>query len=84
VASAQYILGVRPWYDGLIVDPCIPEAWDGFKIKRIFRKAVYHIQVENPDHVCKGIKQIVVDGEEMEKIPVFEKGSEHKIRVVMG
>ena len=30
-AGTQYILGIRPTFDGLMVDPCIPHAWDGFQ-----------------------------------------------------
>ncbi|MEJ6951114.1 GH36-type glycosyl hydrolase domain-containing protein [Natronospora cellulosivora (SeqCode)] len=36
-ASLYYILGVRPDYDGIIVDPVVPKAWDNFKVKRKFR-----------------------------------------------
>jgi cellobiose phosphorylase len=42
-AATQYILGIRPIYAGLLVDPCIPSAWDGFRMTREFRKAVYRI-----------------------------------------
>ena len=84
VASAQYILGVRPWYDSLIVDPCIPASWDSFKVRRIFRGATYNIIIKNPDHVSKGVKEIYVDGNNVEKIPVFDAGETHEVKVVMG
>jgi len=44
-AITQYILGVRPEYDGLIVDPCIPKKWDGFKMQRKFRGATYQLEM---------------------------------------
>ena len=37
--STNWILGVRPTYDGLLIDPCVPKIWDGFSMKRIYRKA---------------------------------------------
>lgn len=85
-AASQYILGIRPDYDGLIIDPCIPSKWDGFSVVRKFRKAIYRIEVKNPDHVNKGIKQISVDGDIIEgnKIDVFTDGLEHLVEVTMG
>ncbi len=55
VAITQWILGVRPEYNGLRVDPCIPAEWDGFQTRRVFRGAIYEIRVMNPDHVCRGV-----------------------------
>ena len=85
-AATQYILGIRPTYRGLQIDPCIPHTWPGFRVVRRFRGAVYHIVVSNPDGVCKGIKRCVVDGEERTDnlLPIFEDGSEHTVEVVMG
>lgn len=85
-AATQYILGIRPDYDGLVIAPCIPAGWDGFSVVRKFRNASYRIQVKNPDHVNKGIRQISVDGNVIDgnRIDVFEEGSEHIIEVTMG
>jgi cellobiose phosphorylase len=55
-AISQYILGIRPDYDGLIIDPCIPCNWDGFSVTRKFRGIQYSIVVENPEHISGGIK----------------------------
>lgn len=59
--SLDYILGVRPTYQGLLIDPCIPRSWDAFKIRRRFRSKNYHIQVFNPHHVNKGIAAIEIE-----------------------
>ncbi|PYG88801.1 cellobiose phosphorylase [Ruminiclostridium sufflavum DSM 19573] len=83
VASSQHILGIRANYDCLIVDPCIPAEWQGFKAKRVFRGAVYNIEVQNPNGVCSGISKITVDGAEVAKIPVFEAGTTHSVVVLM-
>jgi cellobiose phosphorylase len=84
-AATQYILGVRPTYEGLLLDPCIPREWGGFKVRREFRKTVYQIEVKNHDHVCKGVRSIVVDGREIEGniVPVLEGGRAHKVEVLL-
>jgi cellobiose phosphorylase len=85
-AATQYILGLRPTYEGLQIDPCIPRAWDGFKARRKFRNAVYEIEVKNPTHVCKGVKSVTVDGKEIpgNVVPVLADGQTHRVEVVMG
>lgn len=85
-AITQYILGIRPEYDALIIDPCIPEQWDGFRVTRVFRGVTYHIEVTNPEHVSKGIKSVALDGGAVSgnRLPILDAGSEHKVRVVMG
>ena len=85
-AATQYILGIRPGYGGLQINPCIPENWDGFSVTRVFRGATYAIEVKNPEHVSKGIASIAVDGETIQGIvlPIFQDNNEHRIAVVMG
>ncbi len=86
VAVSQYILGIIPDWDGLKVDPSIPSAWDGFKAVRQFRGASYSITFKNPDHVCKGVKSVTVDGKAIEGnvLPVFGDGKTHEVEVIMG
>jgi cellobiose phosphorylase len=85
-AITQYILGIRPDYDGLLIDPCIPEEWKGFKVTRQFRDATYHIQVSNPDGKMKGVKAIVADGITMPSnlIPLYKDGRVHHVEVRLG
>nr|QCO92835.1 cellodextrin phosphorylase [uncultured bacterium] len=64
-AGTQYILGLRPEYDGLCLDPCIPPQWDGFAVTRQFRGSTYAITVHNPRHTGKGIRRLLVDGQEI-------------------
>jgi len=86
VAVSQWILGIKPGYDGLAIDPCIPAAWDGFSVRRFFRGAEYKIVVKNPGHVSKGVGNLFVDGNEFigNVLPVFNDGREHEVLVVMG
>lgn len=86
VAITQWILGVRSDHDGLIVNPCIPETWPGFKVTRRFRGATYVIEVKNPDHVCTGVRQMTVDGKTVEGniLPIFGDGAIHQVCVILG
>jgi cellobiose phosphorylase len=85
-ASTQYILGIRPTYEGLRIDPCIPREWDGFRVSRMFRDSTYQIDVKNPDHVCKGVRSIWVDGTAVRGnvVPIFEDGQVHRVELVLG
>ncbi len=81
----QYILGIRPSYQGLEIDPCIPRDWNSFKVTRKFRGATYHIEVKNPDGISKGVSSVSIDGEAIEGniIPILPKGEYH-INVELG
>ena len=46
VAITQWILGIRPTYDGLEVAPVIPSGWDDFEAVRSYRGVRYEIRVE--------------------------------------
>lgn len=83
-SATRYILGIRPQMDYLEIDPCIPADWEGFSADRVFRGALFHIQVDNPDREMKGVKEIWLDGQKVEKIPVMAEGSEHQVRVIIG
>lgn len=85
-AVTQFILGIQPDYDGLLIDPCIPADWKSYKITRKFRGATYRIEILNPDGNSKGVKKLVVDGNEQKSnlVPVFGDGNEHLVTVLMG
>lgn len=84
-AATRYLLGIRPDFDRLIIDPCIPKDWDKFEVTRVWRGAVYQIYVTNPDHVSKGIRSIMMDGFELYGgVPVQAPGTVHEIYVEMG
>ena len=84
-AAARYILGVRPQFGGLLVDPCVPADWKGFQVTRAWRGDVYQIQVENPQGVEKGVARITCNGRAVEGlIPPQIAGSVNQITVTMG
>ncbi len=88
----EWILGVRPTFEGLLIDPCIPSDWKGFRVRRLFRGASYLIEVKNPAHVESGVKEMTIDGTSLSLpagprgtlIPVFAGGSTHSIVVTLG
>lgn len=83
-SATRYMLGIRPDFEHLTIDPCIPADWKEFSAVRRWRGAEYDIHVENPDGVMKGVQELYVDGEKVERIPVMAQGSRHDVRVVMG
>ena len=86
LSISQSILGIKPTLDGLEIDPCIPTDWTGYTVSRRFRGAVYHITVENPTGVQKGVKQLLVNGQSISGtvIPAAATGSIVEVRAVMG
>ena len=86
VAISQYILGIKPDFDGLMVNPSIPSSWDGFKATRLFRGAKYNITIKNPNHVCKGVKSLVVDGKAIDGcvVPFVEGKKEVNVEITLG
>lgn len=86
VAVSRWILGIRPSYDGLIIDPCIPAAWPGFTVIRQFRGATYEIQVSNPHCLNRGITELRMNGELLigNKILLQPKGSYQRVEAIIG
>jgi cellobiose phosphorylase len=64
-AITQWILGIRTGFDGLLVDPVIPAKWKGFTVTRKFRGNTYIIEVKNPNGQQRGVKKLLVDGNEI-------------------
>lgn len=83
-SATRYMLGIRPDFEHLTIDPCIPADWKKFSAVRRWRGVEYKIHVENPDGVMKGVQELYLDGEKVERIPVMAQGSRHDVRVVMG
>lgn len=83
---SQYILGVRPGYEGLEIDPCIPTDWKSYQITRKFRGSTYHIDVKNPHGVNKGVKNVTIDGKPFEGgnvLPLLPPGK-YNIEIELG
>ena len=86
VSISQYILGIRPDFDGLVVDPCIPANWERFSVTRKYRNSIYQITISNPNKINKGVKSLYLDGKLVSgnKIPDLNDGKTHNVEVVLG
>lgn len=61
------ILGMRPDFYGIKIEPAIPGSWESFEIEKDFRGKHLHIVVNNKEHAETGCKKLVVNGKEMER-----------------
>lgn len=86
VTLSQYILGIRPDFTGLRIDPCIPTSWQKFTVIRKFRGSTYFITIENPNGVCKGVNHLILDGKIIHGnlIPDLQDGKEHNVEIKLG
>ena len=83
-AITQYILGIKPSYGGIEIDPCICSEWKEYKVTRRFRGSVYEITVKNPDGVCKGVREILLDGQPLNGNVVPYAPGTHTVLVTLG
>jgi N,N'-diacetylchitobiose phosphorylase len=86
VAVSQYILGIRPVYDGLVIDPVIPQDWSGFEVTRRFRGKNFTIKVTNPHRVNCGVAELKLNGEILtgNRIPLAQMQDDNLVEVVLG
>lgn len=82
---SQYILGIRPEFDGLCIDPCIPDYMKEFSVKRTFRGAEYNIHIDNSSGSQKGLKSLIVNGKSVEGniIPYDENIKKYDVTAVL-
>ncbi len=80
-----YILGIRPTYEGLLLDPCLPSEWEAITVRRSYQDAVYEIEIDKPRGKCTGVSRVVVDGEPIEGniVKPHGDGRVHRVRVEM-
>ena len=86
VAITQWIFGIRPEYDGLRIDPCIPSAWKGFNAVRRFRGKLIRITVYNRQSVSRGVVRMRINGREIQGnfIPFDLLGDDQQVEVWLG
>jgi len=87
-AGLEWILGFRVRGAVLSIDPCIPPDWRGFEIEYRHRSARYHIVVENPAGMSRGIASVALDGVSLAPpsttITLVDDGALHRVRLVLG
>jgi cellobiose phosphorylase len=84
-AITDWMLGVRPTYEGLLVDPCLPAEWERARLMRSWRGAEYEVTVTKPKGVVTGEVELTVDGEPFagQPIPPHGDGRRHDISVAI-
>ncbi|GHT76846.1 glycosyl transferase [Bacteroidia bacterium] len=84
-AITQFILGIKPAYNGLEINPCIPKNWKNYCVTRKFRGATYNIEIKNSG-VEKGVKSILLNGKEIKGniVPLQPENSTNTVEVSMG
>lgn len=92
-AITQFILGIRPNYNGLEISPCIPSTLDSYRVSRLFRGVRYNITVHNPNHVCRGIASATLNGAPLPLgstsplsvlVPLCADASENTVDIILG
>lgn len=81
----EYIAGFRKRGSRLYIEPCIPKGWNNYAIDYRTDKAVFHIEIKNPDNVSCGVMYVSVDGKTRPEgyIDLRTEGY-HNVEVVLG
>ena len=80
---SQFILGIKPSYDGLQIDPCLPASAQQYSVHRRFRDAEYDITVKNPNGVQYGVKTVTLDGKPVQGNIVPYSPGKHVVEVTL-
>ena len=83
ITITQYILGIKPTYDGIEIDPCIPSTLKEYTVHRELRDASFDITVKNPDGRESGVRSVVLDGSTIEGNVITATPGHHEVVVVM-
>jgi cyclic beta-1,2-glucan synthetase len=84
--ALEGMLGFHLRGDKLHLDPVIDARWSGFEITFQRNRTTYHVLVENPQGVERGVQSVTVDGQESStnEISLKDDGGRHEIRVALG
>jgi cellobiose phosphorylase len=85
-AASQYILGIRPEYKGITINPCIPSHWDKIKVTRRFRGKMLRISISNLAGIERGVSKLRINGEGIKGcyIPVEKLKNVNEVEVILG
>ena len=87
-AGLEAILGFCKQGDTLVLQPCIPAAWDGFAMTYRHGATRYEIEVANPRHVQAGIATATLDGKPIPadpcRVALIDDGGNPRVVVTMG
>ncbi len=83
ITITQAILGIKPTYNGILIEPCIPDTLKEYTVSRQFRGSVYTIHVTNPKGLQSGSVKIVIDGENINGNVIPMKEGNHNVEVTI-
>ncbi|MDP9012806.1 MAG: hypothetical protein M3O41_09185 [Pseudomonadota bacterium] len=86
--AIEGLLGINLRGSILAINPCIPHSWPGFEVTYKHGASRYHVAVENPRGVCRGILRASLDDREISRsaceIPLVDDGSYHYAHITLG
>jgi len=80
----EWMTGVIPDFDALVIDPCVPAEWDEFRVHRRWRDGEFRVTVRNPDGVEHGVREVRVDGQPLDGVRIPPMDGPHDVDVLMG
>ncbi|MGB5852959.1 MAG: glycosyl transferase family 36, partial [Rhodanobacter sp.] len=86
-AALEALLGFHRQGDRLRIDPCVPKAWPGFRIRYRHHGTLHDIEVRNPEHRCRGVQRIEMDGQTLDPaaaVALATDGKPHHLRITLG
>ena len=83
ITITQYILGIKPTYDGIEIDPCIPSTLKEYTVHRVLRDATFDITVRNPHGRQSGVTSVILDGRTIEHQTIPATPGHHVVEVIM-
>ncbi len=84
IALEEYIFGVKPCYNGLKIQPCIPDEWEKATVKRCFRGCEYTIEIDNSAACGNTVKEIYLDGKKFDGEYILSSAPTASVKVIMG
>jgi cellobiose phosphorylase len=84
-AITEFILGIKPTLNGLMIDPCVPKDWKRYEVTRKYRGATYKISIFNANSANKGVKSVTFNGQTLNGnvLPIAEPGTENLVEVTL-
>ncbi len=77
------ILGFRLHGDTLLINPCIPGYWPGYRLEYRHKNTLYNITVENPKGRMTGVEKMLLDGEVVSALLLKDDGRFHEVKIIM-
>jgi cyclic beta-1,2-glucan synthetase len=86
-AGLEWLLGLRLRGTSLLLDPCVPSAWQGFEITFRYRSTRYEIAVASSGGSNRHVTSLQLDGQALSPqpalVPLVDDGATHRVRAVL-